>query len=86
MRCHVCDKTLTEAEIIPLPKGHGYEPCSVCLEIALDAAYSNGFVREDPLDDPYLEDEYGSGEVETLDSDFDDDGWFIYDYDVYDED
>lgn len=83
MKCHACDKTLSEAEIIPLPKGHGYEVCSVCLAIALDAAYSDGFLKEDLLDDPEFEDMFGDGCVETLDSDalvsddfvFDPTGW-----------
>lgn len=58
MRCHICDKTLTEGEIQVSPSGHGYEPCSVCMEIALDAAYCDGFVRPDDLD-----------EVDTLEGD-----------------
>lgn len=79
MRCHCCDKALSEAEIIPLPAGHGYEPCSVCLEIALDAAYSNGFTREDEEEDLYED-----GAVETLDSDlfvsdFESDDWAFVD-------
>lgn len=47
MKCHICDKTLTEAEVIPSPSGKGYEPCSVCMEIILDAAYSDGFARDE---------------------------------------
>ena len=55
MRCRICDKVLTEAEIIPSPDGKGYEPCSVCMEIILDAAYSDGFARdEDEVE--YLDD------------------------------
>jgi len=67
MRCHVCDKTLTESEIIILPD-KTFDCCSVCLEVALDAAYCDGFTREDPLvRDPEFEEEFGTGEVEILD-------------------
>lgn len=66
MRCHICDKVLTEAEIQPMPDKKGYEPCSVCLEIALDTAYSDGFVREEPLDDPELQLLFGDGTVPIL--------------------
>lgn len=58
MRCHVCDKAISEAEIQVTPDGKGYEPCSICMEIALDAAYCDGFVRSDDLD-----------EIEVLDGD-----------------
>ena len=58
MRCHICDKALSEAEIQVTPDGKGFEPCSQCMEVILDAAYSDGFVRPDDLD-----------EVETLDED-----------------
>lgn len=70
MRCHICDKALTEAEIQVTPDQKTYEPCTVCMDIALDAAYSDGFVREEPLDDPDIEDQFGSGVVETLDEDY----------------
>lgn len=35
----------------------------------MDAAYCDGFVKEDPLDDPELEEQFGSGATETLDPD-----------------
>lgn len=66
MRCHVCDKALTDTEIQASPSGHGYEPCSVCMEIALDAAYCDGFVREDPLEEIELDDD---GSLDTLELD-----------------
>ncbi len=50
MRCHICDKALTEAEIQLTPDGEGFEPCAHCMEVALDAAYCDGFVRPDDLD------------------------------------
>lgn len=69
MRCHICDKALTEAETQVSPSGKGYEPCTTCMEIAMDAAYCDGFIREEPLDDPELDDEFGDGTVEVLDPD-----------------
>lgn len=69
MRCHVCDKSMTEAEIMESPSGIGYEPCSVCMEIILETAYSDGFVREEPLDEDseMFADEFNI--VDTLDTD-----------------
>lgn len=46
MRCHICDKALTEAEIQINPDKK-FECCSICLEVALDAAYCDGFVPPD---------------------------------------
>lgn len=67
MRCYICDKALTDVEIQMSPDGHSYEPCGICMEIALDAAYSDGVVIEESLDDPDLNNQFGSGAVETLD-------------------
>lgn len=67
MRCHICDKTLTDVEIQRTPDNESFEPCSVCMEIIMDTAYCDGFVREEPLDEPELEDEFGAGAVEILD-------------------
>ena len=69
MRCHICDKALSEAEIQLTPDGKEFEPCSVCMEVIMETAYCDGFVREEPLDDPELDDLYGSGSVEVLDPD-----------------
>jgi hypothetical protein len=66
MRCHICDKALTEAEIQYIPQTKEFDCCSTCLEVAMDAAYCDGFVKEDPLDDPELEEQFGNGETETL--------------------
>lgn len=66
MRCAICDKTLAEGEIVILPDGK-FDCCSVCLEVAMDAAYCDGFTREDPLEhDPEFEEEFGTGEVEIF--------------------
>jgi hypothetical protein len=55
MHCHICDKMLTEAEIIYNAELRGYEPCTVCLSAAMDAAYSGGF-RNDEEVECFLED------------------------------
>jgi hypothetical protein len=46
MHCHICDAELSEKEIIWNEELNGYEPCSVCLEIIFDAAFSDGFHRD----------------------------------------
>ncbi len=50
MRCNACDKALTEAEIQFIPQSKTFEMCSICLEVAMDAAYSDGFQRPDDAD------------------------------------
>lgn len=42
MRCHICDKELSDKEVSYNEDLQGYEPCTECLDIALDAAYSGG--------------------------------------------
>lgn len=46
MHCHICDAELSEKEIVWNEELDGYEPCSVCLEIIYDAAFSDGFSRD----------------------------------------
>ena len=72
MHCYACDKMLSENEINYIPETKKFDCCAECLEIAMDAAYSNGFVRDDPLDDPELQDEFGNGDVQIIDSDWGD--------------
>ena len=44
------------------------EPCSVCMEIILEAAYSDGFIRPDDLDDvEILDDDINTTEVDDTD-------------------
>jgi len=56
MRCNICDRSMSDKEIQPAEGDALYEPCSTCLEIALDAAYSDGFIKDDDeyilLDEP----------------------------------
>jgi hypothetical protein len=69
MRCFICDKILSENEIQTNKDTKEFEPCPTCLEIALDAAYSDGFSPDGELDDPELQEQFGSGAVPTLESD-----------------
>jgi len=48
MKCHICDKELSEKEIVFNEELDGYEPCPECLDIIYEAAYGSGF---DPDDD-----------------------------------
>lgn len=52
MRCAICDRGLSEKEIVYNDDLPGFEPCTECLEIALEAAYSGQ--REDDEDDIVL--------------------------------
>ena len=71
MRCAICDRALSDTEVVFNKDLDAYEPCSTCLEVAMDAAYSQGFSPDgEPLDDPEMEAEFGNGAVETLDPDF----------------
>lgn len=71
MRCNICDRALSDAEVVFNKDIDTYEPCSTCLEVAMDAAFSQGFSPDgDPLDDPEMQEEFGNGAVETLDPDF----------------
>lgn len=69
MRCNCCDKALSDTEIVWNNELKAYELCSICLEIAMDAAFSQGYQR--PGDEIAVEigDEFGDGIVETLDAD-----------------
>ena len=43
MHCFICDRQLSDAEIVWNSDYKKWEPCGECLEISLDAAYSGGF-------------------------------------------
>ena len=53
MKCNICNATLTDKEISFHPMTGALEPCTVCLDIAYDAAFP-GMRGED-------------GEIELLD-------------------
>jgi hypothetical protein len=57
MRCSCCDKAMTDIEIQFIPEDKSWELCSICLEIAMDAAYSQGFHRPDDMDSVHILDE-----------------------------
>lgn len=47
MKCHICDAELTDKEVNWNKELEAFEPCTLCLDIAMDAAYCDGFVTED---------------------------------------
>ena len=47
MRCSCCDKVMTDKEIQFNKELGTWELCTVCLDIALDAAYSDGHSYDD---------------------------------------
>lgn len=47
MHCHICDKLLTDKEIVYDKETQEFEPCRVCMEIILDAAYVRDYLEED---------------------------------------
>jgi hypothetical protein len=62
MKCNICDRELSEKEISFNEDINTFEPCTTCLDIAMDAAYCDGFTTEDDeyilLDDEELDNEY----------------------------
>lgn len=60
MRCYICNNELSESEI-QLDEESKSEPCTTCLKIIMDTAYSNGF---SPRGDE--EPEYGDDSVTVL--------------------
>lgn len=47
MRCHICDKALSEKEVIYNKDLEAFEPCTVCIDIAMDAAFCDGIQIDD---------------------------------------
>lgn len=47
MHCNICDAELNEKEISWNKDLNTFEPCTVCLDAAMDAAYCDGFVIEE---------------------------------------
>ena len=66
MRCNVCDRPLSEAEVIWNEDLKTFEMCTTCLDISLEAAFSGDFKRQEKDHDPIFEEENGDGEVEIL--------------------
>lgn len=63
MRCNVCDKILSESEVVFNKELGKWEICGTCLDIALEAAFSGDFKQDDG------ELTYLPPDVETLDPD-----------------
>jgi hypothetical protein len=55
MRCRVCEKPLIPEEIAFSPSAEGFECCTVCLDIAMDAAYCDGFFKDDTSGEMLIE-------------------------------
>lgn len=49
MKCNICDAEMTDKEIQYHADGQFFEPCGTCLEIAMDAAYSDSFQYEEDV-------------------------------------
>ena len=43
MRCNICDRKMTDKEIAYNEELGAFEPCSTCLEVIMDAAFSGGY-------------------------------------------
>lgn len=50
MRCNCCDKQLGDKEVQWNNDLQTWEMCSTCLDIAYDAAFSDGFQNDDDYD------------------------------------
>lgn len=63
MRCNCCDKVLTPQEISYNKEIDAFELCNTCLNVALEAAFSDGFrASEDVQMDPDVD-----NDLDTLD-------------------
>ena len=62
MRCAWCDRVLTDKEVVWNSDLEAFEPCHVCLDVALEAAYSGGFKREEEYEEIPIVD----GEIEDI--------------------
>lgn len=49
MKCNICNKDMSDKEVSYNEDLKSYEPCTECLDIAMDAAYSQGFLTEDDI-------------------------------------
>lgn len=62
MHCKACDKQLSDKELSWNEDLKDWELCTTCLDVALDAAYCDGFHTED---DEYviIDDNFGYGDA-----------------------
>jgi hypothetical protein len=66
MRCHICDKSLSEKETIYNKDLQAYEPCTVCLDIAMDAAYCDGVQRDEEYECVVLDASFDDAEASFI--------------------
>jgi hypothetical protein len=64
MKCNICDKDMSDKEVSYNEDLKAYEPCTTCLDIALDAAYSQGFHTEDDEFEYCVDEEFDAGAAE----------------------
>lgn len=67
MRCHICDRALSGTEIIKSPDKKSYEPCTSCMEVIMETAYCDGFVKDEETETE-LGDAEGVGGIEPADT------------------
>lgn len=77
MHCNCCDRQLPDKEIIWNEELGAWELCSTCLEIAMEAAYCDGFQTED--DEYIILDDEDSYEYYLVGRLTDEDGALLYD-------
>lgn len=53
MRCYICDNELSENEI-QLDENLKSEPCTSCMKVIMDTAYTDGFEPKDPEEHPHI--------------------------------
>ena len=66
MKCYICNKDLTDDEIVIDNDTKEYAPCSECMAIILDAAYSDGFVKPDEEEIEPVEETFFKGYYEDV--------------------
>lgn len=52
MRCSICDRELSDKEVTWNDELQDWEICTTCLEISLEAAFSDGYQAEE--DDSFV--------------------------------
>ncbi len=58
-RCYICDKALSDKEVLFNKELNQQEPCTYCLDIAMDAAYGRGSGEEEEFS--YIDTEFDGG-------------------------
>ena len=61
MRCNICDRNLTDKEVSFNKDLDTWEPCTDCLDVAMDAAYSQRFGPESAHDGIILDSDFDEG-------------------------